>query len=111
MIRNSLVVLLILSFSTTSLIYAQEATIRQKLAGSWLYFGLEFSEPLSASDKLESEKGDRMNKDLIITFEADGKYIVWKKQIGKTKPYAKGILSLTNKGRHLKITGLEGDID
>lgn len=109
MIRN-IALLLVLSFSITSLTYAQETAIRQKLVGSWLYAGLEFPDGYSA-DKSEAEKADKMNKGLIITVEADGKYMIWNKQAGKKEPYATGIIELTKKGRHLKITGLEGDIE
>jgi len=109
--RKFSLVLLVLSFSISSLTHAQEAAVRQKLIGSWIYSGLQYSDSLSTVDKTESEKADRMNKGLIITFETDGKYTIWNKQTGKSKPYAKGIAGLTNKGHHLKITGLEGDID
>jgi hypothetical protein len=109
--RNLSLLFLALSFSATSLTHAQEATIKQKLIGSWLYSGLEFSGAANDYDKDQAAQADKANKDLIITFEADGRYMIWNKQAGKKEPYATGIIELTKKGRHLKITSLEGDIE
>ena len=111
MTRIFFLVLLTLTCSAFTFAFAQETGTRQKLIGSWIYSGLEFNDSMTESEKVESEKADKMNKDLIITFESNGNYIVWNKQAGKKNPFAKGAINLTNKGRHLKIEGLEGDID
>ncbi|GEM_PF-4247132 len=111
MTRKFFLILLTLAFSTITFSYSQDTGTRQKLIGSWIYAGLQFKSSMTESDKVESEKADKKNKDLIITFESNGNYIVWNKQSGKNNPFAKGAVSLTNKGRHLKIEGLEGDID
>jgi hypothetical protein len=84
--RNLFLALFILSFSTPTFIYAQETATKQQLVGSLIFFSLESSGPLNDSEKLESEKADKINKDLILTFESNGKYIVWNKKTGKNDP-------------------------
>lgn len=90
---------------------AQEKEVRQKLVGDWIYFGLEYAGPMSDHDKKEKEIASKQNANLIVSFREDGTYVIWNKTAGKKDPYAKGILELTKKGKHLKIQTLEGDIE
>ncbi|MDF2188410.1 hypothetical protein [Paraflavitalea sp. CAU 1676] len=108
MIQKQIFTFLLLLSATLS--FAQDSGIQKKLIGSWIYNGLEYPESLDLTDKVKLEKADMDNRNLILTFSNDGKYVVWNKTKGKDRPFAKGILKLTNKGRHLKIDGLEGDI-
>ena len=90
---------------------AQELQVRQQLVGDWIYFTLEYSETTSESDKNEIREANKNNKNLVISFHADGSYMIWDKTEGKKYPLAKGKLELSKKGKHLKIEGLEGDIE
>ena len=103
--------LLIALMSVGTLTNAQDKETRQKLLGDWIYFGLEYQEPMSAADREQIEIANKQNKNLIVSFLEDGTYVIWNKTEGKKDPYAKGILELTKMGKHLKIEGLEGDIE
>ncbi len=109
--RNRIILLIIVAILSTESSFSQEQEVRKKLVGSWIYSRLEYDGQISSADKLELDKAAKMNKDLILTFEGDGSYLIWNKQTGKKDVYASGKIKLTNKGRHLIIEGLEGDID
>ena len=92
-------------------LFAQLNETKKKLTGSWIYAGLENKLEISEDDQKEQEKADRLNKRLIITFSATGRYQVWKKVKSKKEILTTGLVKLTKNGRHLSIDGLEGDID
>lgn len=88
----------------------QDSNTQTKLIGSWIYSGFETNDDIPPISKSEALKAEKMNKGLIITFESDGQYKIWKKRDGKKEVLASGQTRLTNKGKHLSIEGLEGDI-
>ena len=107
MYKCSILLQFILLLTCTSAL-AQESETKKKLIGNWIYSGLEYKGPINEETMQEMEKANKQNKNLVVTFNADGTYLIWNKTEGKNEPYAEGKVELTRKGKHLKIEGLEG---
>lgn len=110
MYKCSILLQFILLLTCTSAL-AQESETKKKLIGNWIYSGLEYKGPINEETMQEMEKANKQNKNLVVTFNTDGSYLIWNKIEGKNEPYAEGKVELTRKGKHLKIEGLEGDIE